>query len=151
MGNAVSNVFGVRESKRAREARVRESKRAREARLQVSTDEARSRLRSTVQVDTRLALRNETEQTKAVMMMMMDNQLMRSGQSFVKADLVGILLYTAVLRGDNPLNVVRSCSMLTNDELRSRIRQEIYASKETLSALQHLGTGGMPVATYALH
>jgi len=138
MGNTVSNVFGRRETRQLRKAR-----------LQASTDQARSRLRNTVHVDTRLALRNETEHAKAAMVSMMDQQLMRSGKPFTKADLVGILLYSAVLRGVNPLQIVRTSSMLTNDELRVKIRQEMYASQETLTALQHLGTGGMPVAAYA--
>ena len=178
MGNAVSNVFGGRETKKRREQR-----------LQTSVTAARSRLRN-VQVDNRLALRGGVEQTKAVMVSMMDNQLMRSGKPFVKADLVGILLYFAVLKGEDPLTVVRTCSAKTNDELRSGkpfvkadlvgillyfavlkgedpltvvrtcsaktndelrfiIREAVYASESTLSALQHLGTEGMPVAAYA--
>ena len=137
MGNAVSNVFGGRETKKRREQR-----------LQTSVTAARSRLRN-VQVDNRLALRGGVEQTKAVMVSMMDNQLMRSGKPFVKADLVGILLYFAVLKGEDPLTVVRTCSAKTNDELRFIIREAVYASESTLSALQHLGTEGMPVAAYA--
>lgn len=138
MGNAVSNVFGGRETKKRRQQR-----------LQDNVSAARSKLRSTVQVDTRLALRGGVEQTKAVMVSMMDAQLMRSGKPFVKADLIGILLYFAVLKGEDPLTVVRTCSAKTNDELRFIIREAMYSSESTLTALKHLGTGSMPVASYA--
>lgn len=73
-------------------------------------------------------------------------QLDRSGRPFVKADLAGVLLYFAVLKGQDPLQVIRSVQAVTNEDLRLMIREQIFASQETISAMQQLGVP-LPMAT----
>lgn len=123
----------------------RESRSAREDRRRVAINAAKQRL-ATASASTSMVVSSSVERTKQAMLSTMHNQLDRSGRPFIKADLAGVLLYIAVLKGQDPLQVIRSVQTVTNDDLRLMIREQIFASLETIAAMQQLGVP-LPMAT----
>jgi hypothetical protein len=125
----------------------RESWSSKEERRQQTVSNAKQRLAESVPTDTRLvAATSSVERARRAMLLTMHAQLDRSGRPFIKADFMGILLFFAVLKGQDPLRVIRSVQTVTNEDLRMMIRDQIFASEETIGAMQQLGVP-LPMAT----
>ena len=121
-----------------------ESKQNRKQRIMESTLEAQQKLKNMTEPSTQLMINSQIEKTKQVLVNIMQTQLIRSGRPFTKADLISILLYFSILRKENKnLNV--QLRNMTNEELRSTIRNRVYSSSETISALKQFSS--IPMAS----
>tara|TARA_B100000963_G_C22433101_1_gene583062 strand:+ start:334 stop:735 length:402 start_codon:yes stop_codon:yes gene_type:complete len=124
-----------------------ESKEKRKNRIMEATHQAKTKLKNIALPSTQLMVNSKAEQTKQALVNIMQTQLVRSGRPFTKPDLIGLLLYFRILRKqDKHMNF--NFHNLTNEELRSNIRNEIYSSAETLNALKKFAT--IPMASNVL-
>lgn len=146
MGNVTSTVRSV--------LRPKEEARRRQQNREQAVNDARARVQQQQQAmseDTRLSKRADPrQQLAATVSHLFDQQLQRNGKSFVKADLMGILLFVAVLKGEPLEAVIQRVRDNTCEDLRVDIRTAMYASPETMQALQEMANPTpLPVAVYA--
>jgi len=79
----------------------------------------------------------------------MSHQLNREGKPFTKNDLYAILMHFKILRSTDPDTLsIRDLRQLTCEDLRTKIRCDIYSSNETLNVLRAVsGPQSIPVAS----